>query len=317
MKTTNIFFMALAIVALGLSACSKSPDINNATMLDGDQIFDPSIYNPTKYLVSAAIANPSAAQKNSPVVIAVHGYSATTFEWDEFRTYADSKGNILVSQVLLGGHGRTYEDFKSSTWEDWQEPILTEYNDLRAKGYTNINFAGSSTACPLVLDLIKKGKIGANGMNHIFLVDPIVISSDKLLTMIGLVGPMMGYTEATNTVAEEGHYYHFRPQETLKQLLLLTEKVRKDLQAGFNMPAGIRMKVYKSIKDPVADPVSAVLIYKGLKNSNGSNIDIEMLQSELHVVTRLNGRDNITQHDRDIQLHVFDDIFMFLNIISM
>jgi len=40
----------------------------------------------------------------------------------------------------LGGHGRTYADFKNSSWEDWQEPIMTEYNALLAKGYTNINF---------------------------------------------------------------------------------------------------------------------------------------------------------------------------------
>jgi len=312
MITKNIFCSLQVIILLCLSACSKSPDINNATMLDGDQIFDPSLYNPAKYLVSVAIANPVTAQKNTPVVIAVHGYSATTFEWDEFRTYADSKANVLVSQVLLGGHGRTYEEFKKSTWEDWEEPIMTEYNALHAKGYTNINFVGSSTACPLVMDLIKKGEIGANGMKHIFMVDPIVIPSDKLLTLIGLVGPMLGYLETPMTPAEEGHYYHFRPQETLKQLMILIDKSRKDLQEGFNLPAGIRMKVYKSIKDPTADAVSAVLIYKGLKNSDNSRIDVEMIDSELHVVTRLNGRDNITQHDRDIQAHVFDDMYKML-----
>jgi carboxylesterase len=312
MITINKFFRLLAISLIVLSACSKTPDIDNAIMLDGDQIFDPSLYNPELYLVSVAIDNPSEIQKNTPVIIAVHGYSATTFEWDEFRTYCNAKANVLVSQVLLGGHGRTYQEFKNSNWEDWQEPILTEYNALRAEGYTNINFAGSSSACPLVMDLIKKGKIGDNGMKHIFMVDPIVIPSDKLLTIIGLVGPMMGYLETTMTTAEEGHWYHFRPQETLKQLLNLTEKSRKDLQKGYNLPAGTRIKVYKSIKDPTADPVSAVLIYKGLKNSDGSKVDIEMIDSELHVVTRLSGRDNITQHDRDIQTHVFDDMYMIL-----
>jgi carboxylesterase len=190
---------------------------------------------------------------------------------------------------------------------------MTEYNDLRDKGYTNINFAGSSTAGPLVMDLIKKGKIGDNGMNHIFLIDPIVVSSDKLLTLIGLVGPMMGYLETVNTPAEEGHFYHFRPQETLQQMLNLMEKSRKDLQEGYHLPAGIRMKVFKSIKDPVADAVSAVLIHKGLKNSDGSKIDIEMMDSELHVVTRLSGRDNLSQHDRDIQKQVFDDMIKLLN----
>jgi len=312
MRTKTIFFRLLLLFVVGLFACSEDPDINNETMLDGEQIFDPALYNPAQYLVSAAIANPNTAQKNTPVIIAVHGYSASTFEWDEFRTYCSAKANILVSQVLLGGHGRTYADFKNSSWEDWQEPIMTEYNALLAKGYTNINFAGSSTACPLVMDLIKKGKIGDNGMKHIFLVDPIVIPSDKLLTLIGLVGPMMGYLETTMTTAEEGHWYHFRPQETLKQLLNLIEISRKDLQQGYNLPAGIRMKIYKSIKDPTADAVSAVLIFKGLKNSDGTNIDIEMIDSELHVVTRLDGRDNITQHDRDIQTHVFNDIYEIL-----
>jgi len=312
MSTKNNFFTLLVVLLLVLSACSKTPDINNATMLDGDQIFDPSLYNPELYLVSVGIANPSAAQKNTPVVIAVHGYDATTFEWNEFRSYCDAKANVLVSQVLLGGHGRTYEEFKNSTWEDWQEPIMTEYDALRAKGYTNISFAGSSAACPLVMDLIKKGKIGDNGMKHIFMVDPIVIPSSKLLTIIGLVGPMMGYLETTMTAAEEGYWYHFRPQETLKQLLDLVDKSRKDLQKGFNLPAGIHVKVYKSIKDPTADAVSAVLISKGLKNSDGSKVDIEMIDSELHVFTRLNGRDNITQHDRDNQTHVFDDMYKII-----
>ena len=312
MTTKNMFLSLPVILLLVLSACSKTPDIDNATMLDGDQIFDPSLYNPELFLVSAAIPNPGETQKNTPVIIAAHGYTSTTFEWDEFRTYCDAKGNILVSQVLLGGHGRTYEEFKNSSWEDWQEPIMNEYTALRAKGYTNISFAGSSTGCPLVMDLIKKGKIGENGMKHIFMVDPIVISSSKLLTVIGLVGPMMGYMESINTTAEEGHWYHFRPQETMVQLLELIEKTRKDLQSGFNLPAGIRVKVYKSIKDPTADPVSAVLLYKGLKNSDGSKIDIEMIDSELHVSTRLNGRDNITQHDRDNQTLVFDDMYRII-----
>ena len=312
MTTKDKFLRLIVIFILIFPACSKTPDIDNAMMLDGDQIFDPSLYNPELYLASVAITNPTEIQKNTPVVIAVHGYDATTFEWDEFRTYCNAKADVLVSQVLLGGHGRTYEEFKNSTWEDWQEPILTEYNALRAKGYTNINFAGSSTACPLVMDLIKKDKIGNNGMKHIFMIDPIVIPSDKLLTIIGLVGPMMGYLETTMTPAEEGYWYHFRPQETLKQLLNLIDKSRKDLQKGYNLPVGIRVKVYKSIKDPTADAVSAVLICKGLKNSDGSKIDIEMIDSELHVVTRLNGRDNITQHDRDIQAHVFDDMYNIL-----
>lgn len=312
MNNKKSYFRFTVLFVLFLVACSEAPEINNDTMLDGDQIFDPSLYNPEDYLVSLSIENPTEIQKNTPVLITVHGYSASTFEWDEFRAYSTINANILISQVLLGGHGRTYDEFKESTWRDWQNPILAEYNALRSKGYTNINFAGSSTACPLVLDLIKEGNIGENGMKNIFLIDPIVIPSDKLLTLVGLVGPMLGYFEGTNTAVEDLYYYRFRPQETLNELLDLIDKVRKDLQKGYQLPRNTNMKVYKSIKDDTADAVSAVLIYKGLKNSDGTPVNVEMLDSQLHVVTRLEGRENVTQKDREIQQQVFEDMLIRL-----
>lgn len=301
MKKYTLFFGLLFL----WSACTQNPTIDNSTMLDGDQLFDPSLHNPELYLVSAAIPNPTPAQKAMPVIIAAHGYSATTYEWDEFTAYADDQSDFLVSQVLLGGHGRTYAEFKASTWEDWQEPILAEYNALKAKGFTNINFVGSSTGCPLVLDLIKKDLVS---FKQVFLVDPIVVSSDKSLTLIGLVGPMLGYLETTSTPTEESHWYHFRPQETLQQLMKLIDKTRKDLQAGIVVPVETEVTVYKSIHDPSADPVSAVLLYKGLHHPNGTAIQTFMVESELHVMTRLSGRDGVTQADRDTQRQIFDDM---------
>lgn len=309
MKSKTIYISFMLLFVTGFFSCSKSPDIDNETMLDGDLIFDPSLYNPQGYLVSAAIDKPTDEQLMQPVIIVGHGYTASTFEWDEFRIYCEEKSEVLISQVLLGGHGRTYEEFKHSTWEDWQTPIITEYEALKAKGYKNISFAGSSTSCPLIINLIKNGVIEDKGLKHVFLIDPIVVSSDKLLTIVGALGPMLGYLETTMTNGEVGHWYHFRPQETLQQLMDLIDLTRKDLEKGIQLPNSTHLKVYKSVKDPTADAVSAVLIYKGLSNSDGSAVDVEMLDSELHVLTRLNGRENVTQHDRDIQAQVFDDMY--------
>ena len=311
MKKIHYLFSVLLLISISFAACNKTPEIDDS-MLDGEKIFDPSLYDSAKYLVSMRIKNPTTAQINMPVLIAAHGYSATTFEWDDFRAYSDTKGGILISQVLLGGHGRTYDDFKNASWSDWQASIMDEYKALRKKGYNNINFVGSSTACPLMIDLIENNRIDANSMRHILMVDPIITPSDKMLTLVGVLGPMLGYLESNMSEEEEGHWYHFRPQETLKELMKLIDKTRKDLENTVYLPSGVHVKIYKSIHDPTADAISALMIYKGLFNRDGSHIDVEMLESNIHVVTRLNGRENVNQNDRDIQKHVFDDMYQIL-----
>ena len=308
MGSTNKILWIIAIIGLSFSACNKEPEIDDSLMLDGNLIFDPALYDSSTYLVSMAIENPTPAQLNTPVIIAAHGYTATTFEWDEFRSYLDTKGDVLISQVLLGGHGRTYEDFKNSSWKDWQHPILNEINALKAKGYTHINFVGSSTGCPLIIDLYEDGQLKSGDLKNVFLVDPIVVSSNKTLTFVGLLGPMLGYLSTEMTSGEEGHWYHFRPQETLQELMELIDKIRKDLEKGVSIPKDTKIKVYKSTKDPTADAVSALLLYKGISYSNNSKIAVEMIESTLHVVTRLEGREGVSQNDINIQSHIFDDM---------
>ena len=126
--------------------------------------------------------------------------------------------------------------------------------------------------------------------------------------MVGIVGPMLGYTESTDAAGEEKVYYHFRPQETLQQLQAVLNVVRKELEDGFQLPAKLYLKVYKSKKDPTADPVSAVLIYKGIKTSTQQPIDLELINVELHVFTRLSLVPNVTATDRQNQTYAFTDI---------
>ena len=304
-----IIYVVLGLVSLFYS-CSSIPDIDNATMLDGNLISDLSLAHPEKYLVSAYISNPSALQKDTPVIIAAHGYTATTFEWDELRTFANSKKTFYVSQVLLGGHGRTYEVFKNTSWEDWQSSIIEEYRKLDSLGFKKIYLAGSSTGAPLIINMIKTGFFSqfTKQPKGIFLIDPIVVSSNKTLTMVGLLGPMLGFLTTEFDSGEKGHWYVYRPQESLKQLMTLINTTRLDLQKGITLPTGTYMKVYKSRTDDVADPISALLIYKGIKTSNGAFIDTEMMDSKLHVFTRLEGRPDVTTAERELQQKVFAEM---------
>lgn len=301
------FISLLALLFVGL-ACSLEPEITSE-MLDGGTLFDPSLYKPENYLVSKAIPAPTPEQARRPVIIASHGYTATTFEWDEFRSWLGGRTDIYLSQVLLGGHGRSYNEFKKATWHDWQAAITAEYDALVKAGYQNINFLGSSTSGALLLELVSSGYFAnRRPPRHILLVDPVVIPSDKALSLIGIVGPMLGYVEADQPATEDQVYYHFRPQETLQQLQRLLTLVRRDLQQGIRLPASCRLKVYKSKQDPSADPVSAVLIYKGAKQADNQPITVELIPSTLHVYTRLSLREGVTAGDRQNQIATFTDI---------
>lgn len=208
----------LVCLHLMLVSCEVSLEISD-DLLDGKIIFDPSLLSPENYLVSQGDPNPTVEQASRPVFIMCHGFSASTFEWQEFVDWSGDTEDYYVSRVLLGGHGRTYEDFKSASWKDWQQAIFDEYEALVEAGYSNLHLVGSSTSGALILEAVSSGYFdGKTAPNSILLVDPIVVPSDKVLPLIGVLGPLIGYTEAENTQGERTYWYNYRPYETLREL---------------------------------------------------------------------------------------------------
>ncbi len=302
-------FIYLSLSICLFTACKKSeklPPIDNAIDLDGTTINDSSLTHPEKFLLSVANPSPTIQDKSTPVFIAVHGFTATTFEWLEFKNFVKNNGNALISVVLLGGHGRDYSDFKKATWEDWQAPIITEYIALRALGYTNISLIGSSTGCPLLLEAISANKLNTDVLKKVFFIDPIIVPSTKILTLISAVGPALGYSESSMEQGENGFWYRFRPYQALEQLNTITQLMRKKLEDGITLPDNVSLTVYKTKKDDAADPISAALLYNGITNKE--NLKVTIINSELHVFTRLQGRDTITANDIELQNKVFNEI---------
>ena len=302
-------FIYLSLSICLFTACKKSeklPPIDNTIDLDGTTINDSSLTHPEKFLLSVANPSPTVIDKSKPVFIAVHGFTATTFEWLEFKNFVKYNGNALISVVLLGGHGRDYSDFKKATWEDWQAPIITEYNALRALGYTNISLIGSSTGCPLILDALSTEKLNTDVLKNVIFIDPIIVPSTKILTLISAVGPALGYSESSMEKGENGFWYRFRPYQALEQLNTITQLMRKKLEDGITLPDNVSLTVYKTKKDDAADPISAALLYNGITNKE--NLKVTIINSELHVFTRLQGRDTITANDIELQNKVFNEI---------
>ena len=302
-------FIYLTLSICLFTACKKSeklPPIDNAIDLDGTTINDSSLTHPEKFLLSVANPSPTIQDKSTPVFIAVHGFTATTFEWLEFKNFVKNNGNALISVVLLGGHGRDYSDFKKATWEDWQAPIITEYNALRALGYTNISLIGSSTGCPLLLEAISANKLNTDVLKKVFFIDPIIVPSTKILTLISAVGPALGYSESSMEKGENGFWYRFRPYQALEQLNTITQLMRKKLEDGITLPDNVSLSVYKTKKDDAADPIGAALLYNGITNKE--NLKVTIINSKLHVFTRLKGRNVITPEDIELQNKVFNEI---------
>jgi carboxylesterase len=302
----NSILIGLVLVLFSCSKPDKLPPIDNTIDLDGTTINDSSLLYPERYLLSAKIPTPNIQEKNTPIYICVHGFSATTFEWLEFRDFVNQKGNAFTSLILLGGHGRDYIDFKNASWTDWQQPILTEYNKLLNLGYTKIYLIGSSTACPLILDLLNKKAFSSAFLKKIIFIDPIIVPSNKTLSLINAVGPSLSYTTTEMEVGENGFWYKYRPYQALEELNTITIRVRKSLEKGIETT--IPIETYKSEKDGSADPISSVLIEKGIKPLASGSISTTIVPSDLHVFTRLKGRNSYSSADLERQLNLFNKI---------
>ncbi|WP_310558306.1 hypothetical protein [Flavobacterium sp.] len=304
-------FLFLAFITTLFYSCSD-PKITD-DLLDGNVIFDPSLYNPEQFLVSAKYPNPTPADLSKHIILVIHGYSATTFEWQEFKDWSN-ESTYRISQVLLDGHGRDYNSFKASKWEDWRSAITDEYEKLIALGYTKISIAGSSTGGTLILELIKSGYFNAHlHPKNLFLIDPIVVSSSKLQSTVGIIGPMLVCAESDQTTQENKYWYRFRPYQTINELNDVMKTVRKGLEDGMTLPTGTYFKVFHSLHDPVASTTSTVLIYKGLKTSTGMHVDVQLMDSDIHVFTRLILRSNVTTLQHANQLDAFNQIVNKLN----
>lgn len=308
MLISGHLFLAIVLFA----GCSDAPEINDS-LLDGNVIFDPSLYAPEEYLVSAKYPTPSSEDLEKHILIASHGYSASTFEWQEFVDWS-ADADYRVSSLLLDGHGRTYSDFKASKWEDWRAAIIREFESLENLGYTKISFVGSSTSGALLLELMESGYFDSHiKPKNIFLVDPIVVPTAKLQTIVDIVGPMLVYLEVDQSAEEDKYWYRFRPYQTINELNKVIQKVRKGLEKGITAPSGTYIKSFHSKYDPTASTTSTVLIHKGLRLSDGNKIEVQIMDSEIHVFTRLTLRPGVTLLERVNQLDAFTQMAAKLN----
>lgn len=287
-----------------VGGCAREPEYGDDWM-DSPLTQDPALSDSSS-LVSTR-PGLTAVDRQRPVIIAAHGFSASTYEWGEFRTYAEANSDVLVSLVLLGGHGRDLDTFEASTWEEWGAPILAEYHALAAQGFTNLSLAGASTGGTLLLEQLSRNAYDrVNPPDELFFIDALVVSTSKMLRYARQVGPLIGNVPWEPSETERRHWYTNRPWRTLAELNDLLMKVRRSLRQGISLPEGTRATVWKTTGDEVVDPVSADWIKDGLRGP----VEVQMIESDIHVITRLRARTDgvVTESDRRWQHRIFDEM---------
>lgn len=274
-----------------------------------DNLFD----HPELLVSKRSLTN---ADLERPVIIAVHGFSACTFEWREFQNYAQENSNVLVSTVLLGGHGRDFQAFKKSSKEDWGKPILDEYNALVGLGFRNISFAGASTGASLVLLSFMDGRFDSMPPRHLFLIDALVIPQNKSLKFApyvqtwlykdGLVNKNLDADVDLNLF--ERNWIQARSYHSLSELALLSSHLKRKLHHGFSIKVPTSVHVFQSEYDRIVDPVSAELIYKGLHHPETSTaaVTLQFVESKRHVFTQLAIYKSPSENEVALQKKTFD-----------
>lgn len=228
--------------------------------LDSPLTKDPSITNKSYLLSNREVQAPSELEQ--PVCVLVHGFSASTFEFDYFKGYMETvDSTISFSTVLMGGHGRDYNAFKSATYFDWQAPVIAEIQSLIHKGYSNITLLGVSTGATILLHAMLNGDIQMSKIKQLIFIDPFLMPQNKLLFLTPYLSRIVSNTRSNATHDLELKYWHVnRPGYALSQLVRLLKDVRHQLH---RLPADASLPpitVFAAEGDPVGDTFATKLL---------------------------------------------------------
>ncbi|MBT5855269.1 hypothetical protein HOH87_01370 [bacterium] len=75
-----------------LTSCNRHKDKIQSGWMDSTFTQDVSLGD-SKYRLSTRYPNPTEKQKNTPVILTVHGFTASTYEWSEFQNQWDKDFN--------------------------------------------------------------------------------------------------------------------------------------------------------------------------------------------------------------------------------
>ena len=194
-------------------------------------------------------AQPSILEgSDSTAVLLIHGFGASPWEMQGLASFLNTK-NLTVHNLLLPGH-TTYNDFKSTSWQEWYSAVEEAYLTL-SKTYENIIVGGLSLGGTLSLLLAESYPV-----DGVVSINSAVYLMDKKALLSPVIKFFIPYVKMNLTEEEIGHYQNKRPLAAVHQLLKAAKACKSNLKS-INSP----VLILQSSSDTTVNPKSAEFIY--------------------------------------------------------
>jgi carboxylesterase len=191
---------------------------------------------------------------------------------------------FAVSVPRLPGHGTTWQEMATTTYDDWYDAIDRAHAELNQRCDVVV-VGGLSMGGTLALDLAAHHREIAG----LLLVNPAVGSTNKQLLALpalkSLVKAMPGIGNDIKKPGVQEYGYDKTPLKSLHTLVRAWKRVRGELPA-----VTCPVLLFRSAEDHVVDPSSARIILGTISSRDATEV---ILRDSYHVATLDNDADRI------------------------
>lgn len=228
-------------------------------------------------MTSAALDHSPVAIDAGPVgVLLSHGFTGSPVSMRPWALELAARGHT-VRVPLLPGHGTTWQEMNTTTWNDWYGAVDAALTELKGR-CEHVVVAGLSMGGALALRLAEKRPDVVDGL---VLVNPAIASRDKRLLALPVLHRVVASLDAIgNDIkkpgVEEGAYPR-TPLRALHSQTVMWKDVRANLDA-------IRCPVLllRSDDDHVVDDETQRLLQAALP---AEQLETVALHDSYHVAT--------------------------------
>lgn len=221
----------------------------------------------------------------------IHGWTGTPFEMEPLVSPLESEG-VVVRNIMLPGHGTTFEDFQTTGWSDWEWAAHKEYESLAAH-VDAVFVIGLSMGGTLALHLASKypvaGVVSLAAPLYLYSIFPWQmrdwrIPLTPIVKYIKPLYPLKRRDDEQLRIAPWVGYDEFVSMQQLHELMKGIKKVRGEINV-INAPI-------LAIQAPTDKSVPLENIFLIAKSVASKEVTVELLRIE----EKVTGHHVITTH---------------------